>query len=172
MSTVYWLTGLSGAGKTTIGRELYTLLKNKESNVIYLDGDILREVFGVTDSYSSEERFKLAMQYSRLCKLLHDQETDVVCATISLFRECWNWNRKNMTGYKEIYIKVPMEILIERDQKGIYSRALKGDLDHVMGIDIPFSEPDCPDLIIENPGDKSPAELARILYETFHRGKT
>jgi len=168
-ASLYWLTGLSGAGKSTIGKELYALLRKQKLNVVYFDGDILREVFGGTGGYSLDERFKLAMQYCHLAKMLTDQGIDVICATISLFKECWEWNRQYIPEYREIYIKVSMEILIQRDQKQLYSRALKGEIQQVMGVDIPLNEPEFPDLILENPGNTTPQFLAKQILKTFQQ---
>lgn len=165
--TVFWITGLSGAGKTTIGNQFWKLVKKTRPGTVFLDGDKLREIMGRTNEYDPQARLELAMQYCRLCKMLSDQGLDVICATISMFKECWCWNRNNIINYKEIYIKVSMEILIERDQKKLYSRALNSEISHVMGIDIPLEEPWQPDLIIENNGDYSPADLAQKIYDTI-----
>lgn len=160
---VYWITGLSGAGKTTIGNLLYRKLKEKKKNVVFLDGDILREIFGGDLGYSVEDRKKSAMRNSRICKALSDQGINVVCATISMFDECRNWNRINIKSYKEIYIKVPIEILIKRNQKGLYSKALNGEIENVMGIDIEFEEPKNPDLVILNDGSVEPQGLVDLI---------
>ncbi|WMJ81318.1 adenylyl-sulfate kinase [Clostridium sp. MB40-C1] len=156
---VYWVTGLSGAGKTTIAKLLYEKLKKNKDNVVFLDGDILREIFGNDLGYSSSDRKKSAMRNSRICKELSEQGIDVVCATISMFNECRIWNRENIKNYKEIYIKVPIEILIQRDQKKLYSRALKGEIKNVMGIDIDFEEPKNPDIVILNDGSVKPKDI-------------
>ena len=166
---LYWLTGLSGAGKSTIGRELYGLIRRKKPNVILLDGDILREVFGETQNYTSAARLELATQYCRLCKMLTDQGIDVICATISLFPECWSWNREHIPYYCEIYIRVSMDILIKRDQKQLYSRGIRGEIDHVMGVDIPHKEPETPDLIIDNNGFESPLVKANQILNLMER---
>ena len=99
---VYWLTGLSGAGKTTIGEHFFQMLRKQKENVIFLDGDVLREVFGNDLGYSKQDRFQCAMRYSRLCKLLSEQGQDVVLCTISMFRKVRDWNRQNINKYKEI----------------------------------------------------------------------
>ncbi len=167
IGTVYWITGLSGAGKTTIGKLLYNHLKNNKSNIVFLDGDELREVFGGNTGHSLEERKKIAMYYSRLSKLLSFQCIDVVCATISMFHECRKWNRKNIKNYKEIYLKVPINILVERDSKKIYSRAMKGEIKDVMGIDINYDEPKDPHLVIENNGDCSSENILLKIINSF-----
>jgi len=162
-SNLYWLTGLSGAGKTTIGNIFHARLKTLKNNSVYLDGDVLREIFGNNKKYSPDERKNLAMCYSRLCKMLTEQGVDVVIATISMFHEVREWNRENIENYHEIYIKVPMEVLIARDQKNLYSRALRGEVEYVMGIDVEVEEPNNPDVIIENDGSSTPENMTKQL---------
>lgn len=163
MGVVYWITGLSGAGKTTIGKLFYEKLHSSKSNVVFLDGDVLREVFGNDLGHSIEDRKKSAMRNARLCKLLADQGIDVVCATISMFHDCRSWNRENIKNYKEIYIKVPFEILQQRDQKGLYSGALTKNTCNVMGIDLEIEEPIKPDIVIINDGLKHPQDIVENL---------
>ena len=162
---VYWITGLSGSGKTTLGNLFYKYLKQKKHGVIFVDGDNLREVFGDDLGHTKKERKILAMKYARLCLMLSDQGVDVICATISLFHECHQWNRKNIQKYNEIYIRVPMKELIQRDQKQLYSRAMNGEVNNVWGIDLEIEEPQKPDLIIDNYGSKQPEESVKPLFE-------
>lgn len=159
MGTVYWITGLSGAGKTTVGRLLYEKLHKAKDNVVFFDGDQLRQVFGNDLGYTKEDRFQCAMRYSRICKLLADQGIDVVCCTISMFDQVRKWNRENIKSYQEIYIKVPMEILRKRNQKGLYSGAETGNVEDVVGINLELELPKEPDLEIENDGLQTPDEI-------------
>ena len=162
---VFWFTGLSGAGKTTVGRHFFELLRADSPAAVFLDGDMLREVFGNDLGHTREERMKSAKRNSRLCKMLADQGIDVVCATISLFRECQDWNRRNIREFHEIYLRVPMDVLIKRDQKQLYSGAAHGEVRDVMGVDIAADEPLSPAVIIENDGSLNPADIAVSLYE-------
>ncbi len=158
MGNVYWITGLSGAGKTTVSKALYNKLKSKKDNVVFLDGDILRDVFGNDLGYTKEDRLKSAMRNSRLCKMLSEQGIDVICATISMFDEVRKYNRDNILGYKEIYLSVSLEVLKERNQKKLYS-----DGSNVVGMDIEFEAPKCPDIVIENDGSISIEEITNKL---------
>ncbi len=156
--TVYWITGLAGAGKTTIGKLLYNSIKSNKDNIILLDGDKLRELYDSED-YSYDGRKQLSIKYSKLCKMISDQGIDVICCTISMFDECRNWNRENISNYKEIYLKVSIDELIKRDQKELYTKALRKEIKNVMGIDTDFEEPKNPDLLINNNGDTSHKDI-------------
>lgn len=163
--TVYWFTGLAGAGKTTLGHLFFLHLKSKNPATVFLDGDQLREVFGNNLGYSKPERLIGAQRNSRLCRMLTEQGIDVVCTTISLFYEISDWNKKNFNCYKEIFIKVPMKVLQKRDQKQLYSQALKGEIKNVMGVDIQADEPENPTMTIINDGTHSPQEIVNLLIK-------
>lgn len=161
--TVYWFTGLSGAGKTTISRLFWTRLRERRvalehasQGVVFLDGDILREVYGDDLGHSMADRRRVAMRNSRLCRMLSEQGVDVVIATISMFHDCRDWNRQNLPHYREIYLRVPIDVLHRRDQKGLYSRALRGEQADVLGVNAIPEEPLAPDLIIDNDGSITP----------------
>ena len=170
---VYWITGLSGAGKTTVGRELWRRLRTAGRSAIFLDGDALREVIAEDLGHSTTNRRTSAMRNARLCRMLASQGTDVVCPTISLFHEVQLWNRRNIPGYCEIYLRVPMEELRRRDAKGIYAAADRGDLRDVVGLDVPAEVPEAPNLLLDNfgPLDSSSA-VDRIWKECVRRDPT
>ncbi len=160
MGRVYWITGLSGAGKTTIGKIFYEKLKKEYPDTVFLDGDVLRKVFGDDLGYTREDRRKCAMRYSRLCALLGGQGINVICCTISMFDSVREWNRTNIHNYTEIYVKVSMKTLRARDQKGLYSGNTNEKEKDVVGVQMDFEEPKRPDLILLNDGEMRPEELA------------
>jgi adenylylsulfate kinase-like enzyme/phosphohistidine swiveling domain-containing protein len=149
---VFWITGLSGTGKTTMGRELHSRLRAAGHPVIFLDGDVLRAAIAEDLGHSAGNRRLSAMRNARLCRLLAGQGFDVVCATISLFHEVQRWNRENIPGYREIYLRVPLDELRRRDSKGLYAQAQHGDARDVVGLDLPAEAPEAPDLVLDNYG--------------------
>lgn len=157
---VTWITGLSGSGKTTIGKIVVEQLRSKGLGVVFLDGDVLRHVLDAEDRHSIKDRKKLALTYSKLCKMFADQNLNVVCSTVSMFDEVRDLNRQSIPDYLEIYLKVPFDILMKRDQKGLYSGAKKGDIRNLVGVDMAFEEPKAPDLVIVNDGTDTPELLA------------
>jgi adenylylsulfate kinase-like enzyme/phosphohistidine swiveling domain-containing protein len=163
---VYWITGLSGAGKTTVGKELWRRLRGLGRAVVLLDGDIVREVIAEDLGHTTANRRKSAMRNARLCRLLSSQAIDVICPTISLFHDVQRWNRANIPGYSEIYLRVPMDELRRRDPKGIYAAAHRGELSDVVGLDVPAELPESPDLVLDNFGAlDGAAAVDRILAE-------
>lgn len=165
--TLYWITGLSGAGKTTVGKLLYKYLKSKKDNIVILDGDKVRIIRDCQD-YSLEMRKKTTYLDSLLFKELTDQGIDVISCTVAMFDDCRKWNRDNFENYREIYLKVPIEELIKRDQKQLYSRALRNEISNVMGINQEYEEPKMPDLIIENYGKNSAEESVKEIIKKFN----
>ncbi len=160
---VYWITGLSGSGKTTVGKLVYEKIREYKKNIAFLDGDTLREVFGNDLTYCIQDRKKSAIRNARLCKLLSDQSIDVICCTISMFNDVQRWNRENIQNYYEIYLKVPLNILKERDRKGLYNSLEKGQESNVYGVDLKYEEPLNPDIQITNDGSSRPEQIAKSI---------
>ena len=164
---VIWITGLAGAGKTTLATKLCKRYREENSNVIQLDGDKLRDLFvGESGADTSREaRLRLSFGYSKLCKLLASQGFIVVIATVSLFKEVHEWNRSNIPAYKEVFLKVPFEVLEARDQKGLYSKFHNGEITDVMGLDIEFDEPANPDFVFKHAQGVTAADTSEMLFE-------
>jgi cytidine diphosphoramidate kinase len=162
---VIWLMGLSAAGKTTVARELVEHLRKTHSNLVFLDGDILREVWGDRLAHDIEGRAQNAHRISHLCRMLDQQGVHVVAAVLSLFPEWQKWNRENFNNYFEVFLDTPIEVLEKRDPRGLYARARAGKEKNVVGIDIPFPPPPFPDLKLSSPEvlDQPASIASRIL---------
>lgn len=169
MTAVVWITGLSGAGKTTVASELVNMLRSNGRDVVSLDGDELRVVLGLerhqTLSYRREDRLSIAMRYSRLCQMLAIQNITIVIATISLFKEVHEWNRKNIPGYFEVFLNVPVEELKRRDPKNIYRDFFEGKISNVAGLDFKVDMPTNSDMVFDVHDSHSPGFMANQIFE-------
>ena len=152
--TVYFFTGLSGAGKTTIGGLFYRRMKAKRNDVILLDGDQIRPVYNEDIGYDDASRLRGAHRTFRVANMLAEQGIDVVVCSICMYSAVRDWNRENIANYREIYVKVKRETLLRRNQKELYSAGK-----NVVGVDLPFDEPKTPDHIVENDGVETPEEI-------------
>ena len=174
---VIWLIGLSRAGKTKIGRELYKQWKEEESNTVLVDGDEIRAIFKHDrdeKAYTIEGRKKNADRICEICAWLDRQKINVVCCILSIFEESREWNRKHLSEYFETYIKVSFDQLVERDTNNLYKKALKGEIKNVVGVEIPFNEPKKPDFIFKNnePRDSFSEVASEILQKAREKFKT
>ena len=152
---VYWITGLSNAGKTTIGNALYYELRQEIDNVVLLDGDIMKRIASGSDKagYEKADRLTRARRYSLMAKLLADQGICVIVCAIAMFDEIRDWNRKNIKGYVEVFLDVPFEILKKRDKKGLFK------------VDEFVQYPKSPDLILKNDGTVSIRTIVRQIRD-------
>lgn len=173
LGKVLWITGLSASGKSTLALEISEKLRACGRHVVYLDGDELREVFGASaikpENHGREGRLALAMQYAYLCRVIANQGITVVIATISLFREVHEWNRTNLPGYFEVYLKVPLEELRRRDPKEIYRRYEAGELQNVAGLDLTIDEPEASDWTVEFLPGRAVTQIADELFNKITR---
>jgi len=161
MGKVYWITGLSGAGKTTIGRKLYEHLKIQHDNVVFLDGDETRKLFAGNVGYTPADRMQVCMRNARLCKLLSDQGIHVICSTICLIADVQKWCGENISEFHQIVLDVRMEVL--RQRKPIYERAMRNEVDNVVGVDVEPNYLDNTFITIPNNGEHSPDNLVAEL---------
>ena len=147
---VVWIIGLSGTGKSTLAGHVVNRIRLSGKSVVLLDGDVIRTLFGNDVDHTMDGRRRNAERLSRISKFLSDQGVYVVAAVLSIFPEWRQWNRDNIEGYSEVYMRATMQTLLKRDIKNLYARALNGEISNVVGVDLPFPEPENPELIIDN----------------------
>lgn len=163
---VIWLIGLAGSGKTTVGREIYANWKARDRATVFVDGDEVRDIFRHNrgdEPYSVEGRRQNAERIASLCAWLDRQDINVVCCILSIFEETREWNRANYREYFEVYLEAPLSALTSR--RHLYEEAEAGRMRNVVGVDIPFTPPASPDLVIDSGPDGESPEVAakRIL---------
>ncbi|MFI8598280.1 adenylyl-sulfate kinase [Rothia koreensis] len=160
--TVVWITGLSGAGKTTVTRHLRHLLMDSGNRPVVLDGDAVRAAVSESGGYDPESRKSRGMTYARLAKELSSQGHTVLVATISLFHDIHHWNRENIDKYIEVLLDVPLPELRRRDRKGLYSAV---DTHEVVGIGQDAQMPLSSDLVIDNYSTTPPDVAAQKVFQ-------
>jgi len=148
---VIWITGISGAGKTTLAKHL---LKKFDKKFIYFDGDEFRKIFNNDIKYTLESRNINAQRLTRLVKYISDQKQNIIVAANITSYKYRLWCRKNIKNFVEIFITADIKNLIKRDYKKLYSHALQKKIKNVVGIDIPFKIPKGSNIYISNNNTK------------------
>jgi adenylylsulfate kinase len=146
--SVLWLTGLSGAGKTTIANRVREILEKRGLPVEHLDGDSIRDIFPQT-GFSRDERNAHVRRVGYLASRLEKHGVIVVASLISPYEESRRFVRGLCGNYVEIYVATPLEECEKRDPKGLYRRARSGEIDGFTGIDDPYEIPRDPELVID-----------------------
>ena len=147
-----WITGVSGAGKTYLANKLVRKLGNKGILPVHFDGDELRNCLQSEspEDFSKTKRLAIASKYARLGKLVSDQGHLVLFSTISLFNEIQDWNRKNNSKYLEIFLNVPKQKIIDRDQKQLISRYFQKSQNNIVGMDVIAEMPKNADFVYQD----------------------
>jgi adenylyl-sulfate kinase len=138
---VLWFTGLSGSGKTTLALALEPELRKRGLCVERLDGDIVRQSLTKDLGFSKEDRDKNIERVTFVAKLLSRNGVAVLASFISPYRATRNWVRSEVTNFVEVYVEVPLDTVIERDVKGLYKKAIAGEIPNFTGISDPYEPP-------------------------------
>jgi adenylyl-sulfate kinase len=145
-----WFTGMSGAGKSTLSHLLELRLRALGGKVEVLDGDIVRTHLAKGLGFSKEDRDENVRRIGFVCELLSRNGVIALAAAISPYRAARDEVRARIPGFVEVYVGCPLEVLVERDVKGLYKKALSGELPQFTGISDPYEAPLAPEVTVNS----------------------
>jgi adenylyl-sulfate kinase len=159
-----WFTGLSCSGKSTLSSILETELRKRgRTKIEILDGDVVRTNLSKGLGFSKEDRDTNIKRIGFVCKLLTRNGVVAISAAISPYREVRDYNRKEIGNFVEVYCKCPLEVCVQRDVKGLYKKALAGEIKNYTGVDDPYEEPLNPEVILETDKETHEESVAKII---------
>jgi adenylyl-sulfate kinase len=163
-----WLTGMSGAGKSTASHLLAERLRAVGAKVEVLDGDVVRTHLSKGLGYSKEDRDTNVRRIGFVCGLLARHGVITIAAAISPYRAAREEVRAQISNFVEVYVECPIDVLVERDAKGLYKQALAGEIAHFTGISDPYEPPLAPEVTIHTARETPEASVGKIL-EVLHK---
>lgn len=166
-----WFTGLSGAGKTTLARSVEAQLKARNLRVEVLDGDVVRTNLSKGLGFSKEDRDTNIRRIGFVCHLLTRNDVIAIAAAISPYRAIRDEVRELIgASFVEIYAKCPIDVLSERDVKGLYKKAIAGEIKNFTGIDDPYEEPHTAEVTVYTDSEPPEDSAARIIAKLEEMG--
>jgi adenylylsulfate kinase len=165
------LTGLSGAGKTTIATLVEQELRRRNHKVEVLDGDVVRTHLSKGLGFSKEDRDTNIRRIGWVCEVLTRNGIVAIAAAISPYRDVRDEVRESIGRFVEVYVEAPIEVLAERDVKGLYKQALAGEISGFTGVSDPYEAPLNPDVVCHTGGHETPEEsAAKVMRALDERG--
>jgi adenylyl-sulfate kinase len=158
-----WFTGLSGAGKTTLARLIESEIKARGHMVEVLDGDIIRTNLSKGLGFSKEDRDTNIRRIGFVCNLLTRNNVVAIAAAISPYRAVRDEVRRDIGAFVEVYVRCPIDVLAERDVKGLYKKALAGEIKNFTGVDDPYESPLAAEVIVDTDTEAPEESATRIL---------
>jgi adenylyl-sulfate kinase len=158
-----WFTGLSGAGKSTVSDIVEKRLRAERAKVEVLDGDVVRTHLSKGLGFSKEDRDTNIRRIGFVCQILSRNGVIAIAAAISPYKSIRNEVRKNVENFVEVYAHCPLEVLVERDVKGLYKKALAGEIPQFTGVSDPYEPPDNPEVVIDS-SQETPEQSAEKIW--------
>jgi adenylyl-sulfate kinase len=165
-----WFTGLSGSGKTALALKLEQVLRERGLKVERLDGDIVRKALTRDLGFSKEDRDMNIERVSFVAQLLTRNGVAVLSSFISPYRERREKSRAEIGNFCEVYCKASLDALVERDVKGLYKKALAGEIQGFTGVSDPYEEPENPEVVVETDKETVEESLAKIVHKLEQLG--
>ena len=160
---LFWITGLSGAGKTSLAKSISKKIRLKYGPTISISGDEFRKIFNL-NKFTKKERERNYIKYLKFAKFITDQNINIIFDLIGLYHKARLWNRKNIENYVEIYIKTDIKKIIKFNKKKIYRSNKK----NIIGLSIKAEYPKNPDIIIKNYFDSPIKNLSKELIKKLN----
>jgi adenylyl-sulfate kinase len=165
-----WFTGMSSAGKTTAARLLEGRLRAGGARVEVLDGDLVRTRLSKGLGYSKEDRDENIRRIGFVCELLSRNGVIVIVSAISPYRSVREEVRCRIPQFVEVYMECPLDVLIARDVKGLYRKALAGEIPHFTGVSDPYEPPLAPEVTIHSDRETPEEGVEKVWRELVERG--
>ena len=165
-----WFTGLPCSGKSTISEILAETIRGERGMVEILDGDVIRTNLSKGLGFSREDRETNLKRIAFVCALLSRNGVPNIAAAISPFQNCREYARESIGNYVEVYTRCSLETCIERDVKGMYKKALAGEIKGFTGVDDPFDDPENPEVICDTDQETPEESTAKIVRYLRDRG--
>ena len=158
-----WFTGLSGAGKSTLAQALAEEIARRGRRVEVLDGDAVRTNLSKGLGFSREDRDTNIRRIAYVCHLLTRNGVAAISAAISPYAATRDEARALIGDFVEVYVECPLPELVRRDVKGLYAKALRGEIAHFTGISDPYEEPEHPDVVVDSSTETVQESMGRII---------
>lgn len=158
-----WFTGLSGAGKTTLAHIIEAELKRRNLKVEILDGDVVRTNLSKGLGFSKEDRDTNIRRIGFVCHLLSRNGVATISAAISPYREIRDEVRKTIGDFVEVYVHCPLEVCAQRDVKGLYAKAIAGEIPGFTGVSDPYEAPLNPEVTVDSSTETPEQSAGKIL---------
>jgi len=166
-----WFTGLSGAGKSTITGQLVEIIRKRRGNAEVLDGDVVRTNLSKGLGFSKEDRDTNIRRIGFVCELLTRNGVPVISAAISPYRDVRDEVRKMIgSGFVEVFVDCPLDALVARDVKGLYAKALRGEILNFTGVNDPYEAPLNPEVTVNTDRETLEESVAKIVAYLEKRG--
>lgn len=165
-----WLTGLSGSGKTTISEIIEKELRERGHRVEVLDGDIVRTNLSKGLGFSREDRDTNILRIGFVAELLTRNGVAVIVSAISPYKEAREQVRQRIVDFVEVYVDAPIEVCAERDVKGLYEKALAGEIEQFTGISDPYEPPADPEVVLKTENEKPHESAWKVIEKLEYFG--
>jgi adenylyl-sulfate kinase len=165
-----WFTGLSGAGKSTVSQIVERALRERGARVEVLDGDVVRTNLSKGLGFSKEDRDENIRRIGFVCRLLSRNGVAAIAAAISPYRDVRDEVRSRIDRFVEVYVECPLDTLVERDVKGLYKKALAGEIANFTGVSDPYEPPLNPEVVVRSDRETPEQSAARVLAKLEELG--